>query len=311
LFLSINSLLFRFSSESYETDGSCRYYSKKDLPSVLRVLKSFHPSYCTIVGAISALPGASADCCHIDSLDNSTLNQSHKQYLSESLDMEASSSILVKLPRQVESKSGTTAKSEDDRLVASPGWNSTDALDERKKRGGIQLNSDVICYTNSYSFGRLASAISVEFMRILADNKELKKPSEDLELLQMKAITNKSPSFCWYTYQKLPLAVQKESCGWCYLCRSLEDDSDNNTDCVFKTGLNNTQAKNMGLRSEKNRNHIFSAIQQLLSLEERVRGLLSGPWEDLQYNESWRKAVLKASNVASLSKSLLKVTSLL
>lgn len=303
----------QFSSESYETDSSCHYYSKRDLPSVLGVLQSFHPSYCTIVGAISALSGAYADCSHIDSVNHSTPNSSYKQHLSESLDMEASSSMVVKLSRQVEPENGTIAKYEDEKLVVGPGWDSTDTLvHEREKRGDVQLNSDVICYTNSYSFGRLASAISVEFMRILAENKELKKPTEDLQPLQMKAITNKSSSFCWYTYQKLPLSIQKESCGWCHLCRSAEDDLDN-TDCVFKTGLNNMQAEDlaktcMGLQSEKNSSHILSAIQQLLSLEKRVRGLLSGPWEDPQYNESWRKAVLKASNVASLGKSLLKVT---
>lgn len=295
-------MFLQSSSESYETDSSCRYYSKKDLPSVLGVLSSFHPSYCTIVGAISAFSGASAECSHIDYVDHSTLNSSHKQRLSKSLDLEATSS-----------ENGTIAKSEGDKIVVGPGWDSTaTSVNERKKGGDAQLHTDVICYTNSYSFGRLASAISVEFMHILAENKELKKPTEDLRPLQMKAITNKSPSFCWYTYQKLPLAVQKESCGWCHLCRASDGESDN-TDCVFRTGLNNTQAKSlgkkcMGLWSEKNRSHILSAIQHILSLEERVRGLLSGPWEDPRYNESWRKAVLTASNAVSLGKSLLEVT---
>ncbi|KAJ4815030.1 PHD finger family protein [Rhynchospora pubera] len=295
-------------SESYETDSSCHYYSKKDLPSVLGVLKSTHPSYYTIVDAISACSGLSAD-----SVDHSSFDLSHKKNLSKSLDMEAYST-LGKLPIQYESENGTIAESEDDKLAVGPGWNRTGkSATERKKGGEFEHHSDVICYTNSYSFGRLASAISVEFARILAENKELKKPIEDLRPLQMKAIANKSPSFCWYTYKKLPLVVQKESCGWCHLCRSSDDESDN-TDCVFKTGLDNTQSESLsktytGLPSEKNRTDILSAIQQLLLLEERVRGLLSGPWEDPQYNESWRRAVLKASNVLSLGKSLLKLES--
>ena len=116
LFLKINSLFLQFSAESYETDSSCRYYCKKDLPSVLRMLSSFHPSYCTIVGAISALSGASSELSHIDYVDHSTLNSSHKKRLSKFLDLEATSS-----------ENGTIANSEGDKIVVDPGWDSIES----------------------------------------------------------------------------------------------------------------------------------------------------------------------------------------
>jgi len=48
-------------------------------------------------------------------------------------------------------------------------------------------------------------------------------------------------------------------------------------------------------------------MRSILSIEERLNGLLTGPWQNPQYSIYWRKAVLKATDVSSLKQPLLMV----
>lgn len=189
-----------------------------------------------------------------------------------------------------------------------PGWGfGASPITDRRKGADSQLQSDPGCYVNYYTFGQIASSVAQELMLKSSEssNKESKKSVEDMMTLQLKAISNKSIRFCWYANPKLLLDAQKEKCGWCYSCKT-----SSGSDCLFKVmddkHLESSKSRTVGLRSEKKKkSHVISAMHHILSIEDRVRCLLSGPWENPQYSGVWRMAVLKASDVASLKHLLL------
>ncbi|XP_043692985.1 DDT domain-containing protein PTM-like [Telopea speciosissima] len=72
----------------------------------------------------------------------------------------------------------------------------------------------------------------------------------------------------------------------------------------------NRKSEAVGLCSKRNRKgHLIDVICQILFIEERLRGLLSGPWQNPHHIKLWRKSVLKASNVASVKCQLLNLES--
>ncbi|XP_073114009.1 DDT domain-containing protein PTM isoform X2 [Elaeis guineensis] len=201
---------------------------------------------------------------------------------------------------------------ENEKYVELPGWGvGISLITDRWKGVDSRLQSDPGCYVNYYTFGRIAFSVAQELMHKASEsgNKESKKPVEDMMSQQLKAISKNSIRFCWYSNQKLSLDAQKEKCGWCYSCKSL-----NGSDCLFKVmddkHLESSKPRTAGLRSEKKKkSHILSAMHHILSIEDRVRCFLSGLWENPHYSNLWRKAVLKASDVASLKHLLLNLES--
>ncbi|KAJ0978019.1 hypothetical protein J5N97_013493 [Dioscorea zingiberensis] len=188
------------------------------------------------------------------------------------------------------------------KCIGLPGRGCTSLVNEQREFGSFQLQADPSCYINCYSFGRVASSIAEELQHKVSDcyDKESKKHLEDLKLAQLKTISKKCNKFLLYNHQKLSVGVEKEKCGWCFPCKTSSDDG-----CIF--GLADDKQfdwlknRTVGLRSEKQKkSHIALAIHYILSIEDRIRGLLSGPWDNLYYSKAWRKSVMKASDVTSL-----------
>ncbi|XP_068662421.1 DDT domain-containing protein PTM-like [Aristolochia californica] len=177
-----------------------------------------------------------------------------------------------------------------------------------KKEGFYQKQSQPISYTNYYSFGQMAYSVAEEFTRKTTDSIKdpSKKSDEEIISQQLKIISKKSSMFCWFSIHKLHEDAKKERCGWCFSCRTSADQN-----CLFNTGDNKgTEVSNdevFGIRTKRNtKAHLSAIIYHIVSIEDRLRGLLCGPWENPKYSKLWRKSILKSSSVASV-KSLLLV----
>lgn len=200
------------------------------------------------------------------------------------------------------------------------GWG---CITDRNRSEAGELQYDPGNYINYYTFGRIASSIYAELMRKSSEakNNELKKSLEDIKTAQLKAISNNSTKIFCYAYQSPSMDVQKENCGWCFSCRTSND-----FDCLFNVAgdknlegsknkdlkksldknLEESRSQTVGPPSEKNtESHITTAMHYILSIEGRAGSLLSGPWEKPHHSQHWRKAVMKASDVASLKPLLL------
>ncbi|KAJ3683809.1 hypothetical protein LUZ60_014036 [Juncus effusus] len=296
-------------SDSYETADSCNYYNKSDIVSVLKLLNAYHSTYCTIIEEISSRSSVSLESsslCNgaIQDIEISPKKETYHSDPSENQNgTETVDELNLSTPNPLQIEDANCTNSEEEKSFLTPNWGKNGTLMVCDKI------SDPTCYINSYSFGRLALSICVEFLRVLAENRQLKKPIEDFSALQLKAIHNIAPTFCWNSYQKFPIEIQKESCGWCVPCRASETGSYNSI-CVFKAAFNEKQTESLNKARElgfDETSHISSAIHCVLSLEERLRGLLLGPWENPNFSETWRNEASNALDVKSLSKLLLQL----
>lgn len=179
----------------------------------------------------------------------------------------------------------------------------------QKKVETCKLQSDPCGYINYYIFGRVASSVAEDLMSKSSEsnNKEPKKSDEDMVVAQLKAIFKRCPKLSSYSFLQQSLDIQKEKCGWCHSCKT-----SSSSDCAFVVNdkhLEDMKSDAVGLDSEKKKkSHIVSVIHDILSIEDHLNGLLSGPWENPHYSSLWRKAVMKASDVASLKHMLLLVS---
>ncbi|XP_077219409.1 PHD-finger and DNA binding domain-containing protein [Tasmannia lanceolata] len=161
-------------------------------------------------------------------------------------------------------------------------------------------------YVNYYSFGQMAHSVAEELVRKSSEKvKDSKISEEEIISAQLKAISKKSMKFCWSSIQRLNVDAQKENCGWCFSCKTSSDRG-----CLFnvvdKSVPDCSKIRAVGLRSKRNRkSHLSFVIYHILSIEECLHGLLSGPWENPHHSKQWRKSVLKASDVSSVKPLLL------
>ncbi|KAH9623812.1 hypothetical protein KSS87_007049 [Heliosperma pusillum] len=167
-------------------------------------------------------------------------------------------------------------------------------------------------YINNYRFGRTAASVVEELLRKPSDKAcvNIPKTEEQIISIQLKFITKKSTKFCWPTIQQLSGERQKEKCGWCYCCRfSVEDRV-----CLFNincSSIPESLKKDIDdiLSKRNDKGHFVDIVCYILCMEERLRGLLLGPWLSPQYGELWRKHVLQASDVSALKHPLLTLES--
>ncbi|XP_038878800.1 DDT domain-containing protein PTM isoform X4 [Benincasa hispida] len=152
-------------------------------------------------------------------------------------------------------------------------------------------------YSNFYSFAQTASLVADEFMRKSSEKDKIKEKStmseEEIIAAQMKIILRKTSNFCWPLIQNINAATQKEKCGWCFPCRVSSDE----WDCLFKT--NNGRIEEglavdvLGLQlKSKGKGHLKDVICQILSIENRLQGLLLGPWLNSHHSKLWREGLL-------------------
>ncbi|KAF2287418.1 hypothetical protein GH714_039857 [Hevea brasiliensis] len=163
-------------------------------------------------------------------------------------------------------------------------------------------------YMNYYSFGRIASSVGEELMRKSSDKtiEDSIKTDEEIISAQMKIISKKTAKFCWSNIPRLNVGVLKEKCGWCFTCRISSDE----LGCLFNMSLGPVQKGPVddvaGLQSRRNKKgHLTDIISHILLIEDRLQGLLLGPWLNPHYSRLWRRSVLKASDLASTKHLLL------
>ncbi|KAG9443638.1 hypothetical protein H6P81_014978 [Aristolochia fimbriata] len=177
-----------------------------------------------------------------------------------------------------------------------------------KKEGLSPKLSEPGSYTNYYSFGQMAFSVAEELTRKATDSVKdpSKKSDEEIISQQLKIISKKSSTFCWFNGHKLHEDAQRENCGWCFSCRTSADQN-----CLFNTNDNKVaEVSNTGVvgcQTKRNKKaHLSAVISHILSIEDRLNGLLCGPWENPNYSKVWRRSIVKSSNIASV-KSLLLV----
>lgn len=167
-----------------------------------------------------------------------------------------------------------------------------------------------IGYINCYSIGHTASSVAEALMGKSSDKMfgDSIKSDEEMIAAQMKVISKKSTKFRWPNIPSLNADVQKEKCGWCFSCRVPRDD----LDCLFNICLGPVQERSViesaGLHSKGNKKgHLIDVVWHMLLVEERLQGLLLGPWLNPHYTKIWHKSVLKASDIVSVKRFLLTV----
>lgn len=179
----------------------------------------------------------------------------------------------------------------------------------KKKPMDCHLHSDLARYINYYSFGQIAASAAEELKHKLSENKEGKKPVQDALSFHLRTICKKYANIFALTDQKLSIELLKEKCGWCNSCQI-----SGGVDCIFRVTdikcMEGPKPHTSDLGAGKNlESHIILAMHNILSIEERLSGLLTGPWQNPQHSNYWRNEVLKASDVSSLKKPLLMLES--
>lgn len=167
-----------------------------------------------------------------------------------------------------------------------------------------------IAYLNQYSFARVASSVAGEWTRKPSD-KTSQAPSKSLEELisiQLKVISKTSVDFSWSNLQNLSVDSRKEKCGWCLACKFPTDDGN----CLFfinnPTVLENftSELLNFGSRISRN-DRLIDIMCHILYIEDRLRGLLLGPWLNPNFPKLYRKSFLEASDIVPVKDLLLMV----
>ncbi|CAN6212619.1 unnamed protein product [Urochloa humidicola] len=319
--------------DSYEGNPPCHYYGQIDLHSLVTVLNTCHPSYNSIVNAISSFYGpaiespnlngryqSSRECSTSDAETNCRLSSRLKQHCerdqfntehdnsSEQLDSgKACTSNSDQLDQDLSVRSITFRSALMPRSGNTAEENQEDS--PPKKQRDWHLHSDLSRYINYYSFGQIAASAAEELKHKLSENKEGKKPVQDALSFHLRTICKKYVNIFALTDQKLSVELLKEKCGWCNSCQI-----SGGVDCIFRVTdvkcMEGPKPHASGLAAEKNmESHIILAMHNILSIEERLNGLLTGPWQNPQYRIDWRKAVLKASDVSSLKQPLLMLES--
>ncbi|XP_024985187.1 DDT domain-containing protein PTM isoform X1 [Cynara cardunculus var. scolymus] len=169
-----------------------------------------------------------------------------------------------------------------------------------------------IGYLNLYSFARVASSVAGEWTRKPSD-KISQTPTKSLEELisaQMKAISRTSIDFCWSNIQNLSVDARKEKCGWCLSCKFPTDDGNclfvmNNTDVL---GSYTSNLLGFGSRISR-KDRLVDVMCHILCIEDRLHGLLLGPWLNPHFPKLYRKRFLEASDIASVKDLLLMLES--
>lgn len=165
-------------------------------------------------------------------------------------------------------------------------------------------------YLNLYSFARMASSVAAEWAPKPSD-KTSQAPTKSLEeliSLQMKAITKTSVDFCWSNLKNLSVNARKEKCGWCLACKYPTDDGN----CLFymnnPTALESFTSEVLGFDSRITRNdRLIDVMCHILYIEDRLHGLLLGPWLNPHFPKIYRNNFLQASGIVPVKDLLLMV----
>ncbi|CAL1391027.1 unnamed protein product [Linum trigynum] len=334
-FISCGYLLV---SDSSDADDLFSYYHRDDLHVVIHALKSSDRSYGNIVKAIlknfdfpvgsfgnlskfipsHALASFEKGAVH----DNVIERKSEGTVSSSQLDASKSvsptymSSEGSAVTTQIGSVNQNFQKEGPDCSTKSADMSndpiSMDKTQESNTHSSAVNNIRRRKYINYYTFGQTASRVAEDLMPKSLDKAVDGPAKSDEEMIsaQMKIILKTAPKLRWPNIQSTNSMARKEKCGWCFLCRAPMDD----LDCLFTMSFGPAKEVSAGeidqLQSKRNINgHLMDVIGHIISIEDRLQGLLSGPWLKPDYSRLWHENIAKATDIASVKCLLLKLES--
>ncbi|KAL5565828.1 hypothetical protein UlMin_028992 [Ulmus minor] len=257
--------------------------------------------------------GLGSDVSKSDNLLDAVTGSSHltSEGSAETTQTQPTSGIGFGLRGSAKILSHSDAQGRQEANIESVSLDNPSALMSTRKADALRVQG-AIGYTNYYMFGRIASSVLEELMGKSSEKIKVNSVITEEEILsrQMKAILKRSSKFCWSFIQNLDLAVQKEKCGWCFPCRASTDDKE----CLFVMNggslMVSSNTDMIGRQLKKNRNgHLFDVMCHILSIANRLHGLLLGPWLNPNHTKLWHKSVLKSPDLASTKHFLLALQS--
>lgn len=334
-------------SDFCDLESAFKYYHRDELNKVIEVLRSSEISYGGIILGIckhwdipTTFNGASSNM-PLDQLafseTCSAKNETHEdRKLQENFcnpGSDVSNSVQVQRRSAIQYDSNNLADiSNQSDLVGKPypedcsltstcldvRQESKDSIDLGKISSAVTTRkegtSEMHCgidYMNYYSFGQIASSVAEEFMSKSSEKSKEGTVITEEEIIsaQMKTIIKKISKFSWPNIENLNIDMQKEKCGWCFSCKYPADDRD----CLLimsKLPLQDVSKTDVvGLQLKKNpKGHLNDICCQILSIHDRLLGLLLGPWLNTHYTECWRNSLLNACDLASVKHLLLMVS---
>ncbi|CAI0546786.1 unnamed protein product [Linum tenue] len=322
-------------SDSSDAGDLFSYYHRDDLHVVIHALKSSGRSYGTIVKAIFKnldVPVGSLGTVHqlskfIPSLAlassetgavHDNVNERKSEGTASSGQLDASKSVSPTYMSSEGSAVTTQIGSVNQNYQKEGPDCSTKSADMSNnpicvgKNLESNAHSSAVNYINYYSFGQTASRVAEDLMPKSLDKTVDGPAKSDEEMIsaQMKIILKSAPKLRWPNIQSTNSMAQKEKCGWCFLCRAPMDD----LDCLFTMSFGpsmDVSAREVDkLQSKRNQNgHLMDVVGHIISFEDRLQGLLLGPWLKPNYSSLWRENILKATDIASVKCLLLKLES--
>ncbi|KAG0451026.1 hypothetical protein HPP92_026497 [Vanilla planifolia] len=172
-------------------------------------------------------------------------------------------------------------------------------------------------YQNQYIQGDIAASaaaslavLSSEDVKVSDANlsSNLRKRIADNIALQIKAFSVAVMNFLWPSFDKKQTDVPRERCGWCIACKG---PTTNKKGCLLNLAASNAikgPARNLSLRSSiHHESHLPVVAAQILIMEESLRGLMVGPFLDVQYCKQWSKQVREAFSFRVLKTLLIEL----
>ena len=180
----------------------------------------------------------------------------------------------------------------------------SETRDELKK-WIIQMQCGPSSYINFYYFGHVSSSITAEITSELLEDSD---DDDEIISTQQNIISKNIFSFDFSVFQKSSLDAHKEGCGWCFYCRSR-----NCQECLLyvieRKYIESPEYLSVGFSTNDNeKSHMDLVVHNCLVIEERLHGLISGPWEDPDYTKEWRKSILETTDIESIKNLLLTVS---
>ncbi|KAH9321819.1 hypothetical protein KI387_016458 [Taxus chinensis] len=161
-------------------------------------------------------------------------------------------------------------------------------------------------YINQYAIGDIAASAAANLASL---NGASKKTLVATMQEHVKAFSKVSGQFYWPNFGKKTMEPPKDRCGWCLSCKSPPSCR---RACLLNMAACNVMAGAAkvpgGLRpTKKGGGHLAAVAAYILYIEDCLRGLIVGPWENPDYRKYWRKRVEQSATVREISTSLLEL----
>lgn len=164
-------------------------------------------------------------------------------------------------------------------------------------------------YVNLYEFGRMAFTLSKELASKWTAE-DATSSAEQILARQMRVVSNKYASFSWSNIRHLSPDARMEKCGWCCSCKVPEFERD----CLFvmndaARAADGFTSQALGIQrlGDGRKSHLVDLICHIVWMEDRLHGLLSGPWSEPQFSSRWRKHAAEAAHLGYVKFLLLQV----